>query len=82
MNYLFLILFEETFNKNFNDLDTDNENDNHDFQIKNQYPYRLRIRNIMKNNDKPCIICHIIDCHNCLSNKITFQNLIDKYPLK
>ena len=76
MNYLFLILFEETFNKNFNDLDTDNENenDNHDFQIKNQYPYRLRIRNIMKNNVKPCIICHIIDCHNCLlpfSDKIT-----------
>ncbi len=28
MNYLLLILFEETFNKNFNDLDTDNENDN------------------------------------------------------
>ncbi len=35
----------------------------------------------MKNKDKSCIICNKIDCHNCLSDKITLQNLIDKYPL-
>ena len=82
--YFKTICPQETFNKNFNNLDTNNENDNYDFQIKNQYPYRLRIKNIMKNKDKPCVICNKIDCHNCLlpfSDKITLQNLIDKYPL-
>ena len=73
-----------SFAQNFKNLNTDNENDNYDFHIKNNYPYRLRIINIMKEKNKPCIICKKKTCHNCLfpfSEEITLQNLIDKYPL-
>ena len=35
----------------------------------------------MKNKDNPCVICNKIDCQLSFRDKITLQNLIDKYSL-
>ena len=80
----FKILFDKnkSFKESFKKINTHNNNDTIEFQKLNDYPYRLRIVNIM-NNKGPCVICNKTNCHNCLlpfSNKKKLEDLISLYP--
>lgn len=73
---------EVLWKKLFNNIDTEKANDKLEFQKKNNYPYRIRVKNIMYKYSKPCLLCNDVDCDNCLlpysSEKI--GEIINKYP--
>ena len=82
---IFKILFNNhSFEHFFSNINTDNENDTFEFQSDHNYPYRLRLYNINKQINKPCLLCSKINCNNCLipfDNKITINDILNKYPL-
>jgi ubiquitin carboxyl-terminal hydrolase 4/11/15 len=73
----------KAWNRYFGNINTENKNDTYDFQKANNYPYRIRIKNIMEKQDKPCCICEKLKCHDCLlpySDEIKLKSLIEKFP--
>ena len=79
-----IIFNNHSFEHYFSKINTDNENDNLEFQINNNYPYRLRLVNINKHLNKPCVLCSKINCNNCLipfDKKLTINDILNKYPL-
>jgi ubiquitin C-terminal hydrolase len=67
----------------FGVLDTNYSNDTYEFHKKCNYPYRVRVKNVMRERNKPCIMCNELDCRNCLlpfTNEIKIKDIINKYP--
>ena len=75
--------FDIEFDEAFQKFETDNSKDTYGNHLKKDYPYRLRVVNIMKKERKKCLICGNEHSNNCLlpfSSKITLKNIIDQYP--
>jgi len=65
-------------------IDTNYANDNYEFHSKKRYPYRLRVRNIYRRMNKPCVLCQQVECYGCLlpcSNKIKLKDILKAFPL-
>jgi hypothetical protein len=74
---------ERIFKRIFKTMDTDLNNDSLEFQIKEEYPYRIRIKNICKGTKQPCLVCSNSDCINCLlpySSSIKLKDILDRFP--
>lgn len=75
--------FDIEFEEAFQNLETDNLKDTYENHLKKNYPYRLRVVNIMKKERKQCLICGSEHSNNCLlpfSSRITLKNIIEQYP--
>ena len=70
--------FEKVFNKGM----TDNKNNNYTNHLKEGFPFLLKVVNIMKGKNKPCILCNEQNCENCLLpfSDLTLNEIIEKYP--
>lgn len=72
----------DEFNSYFQNLDCSNENDNIGFQAQNNYPYRVRIKNIYSHAYEKCPHCLKSRCDDCLLpfDDTRIVDLISKFP--
>jgi ubiquitin C-terminal hydrolase len=74
---------DKLWEKFFDTLDTDNKNDSYEYQAKNNWPYRIRIKNINESRYGHCYFCENQSCNDCLlplDDKITIADLVAKIP--
>lgn len=75
---------EKLFTKFFNGLDFDNENDCYEYQEKNNWPYRLRMKNFNATRyGTTCHFCGNSNCSDCLlpfDESITLGEVINRIP--